>query len=174
MLILVVLDNSFRSFLVSIRINFSRRGRRFRRLFRKVGASDKLSDSNVTLATLLDISMSLPSRAWCCIIRPKTLKLIISGMDLSTAVWLLATSTYVRGVLTTRDETTTTVVQQIPTCWANKFVGPTNLLGQQFVGNLLYVVLYGFFRTVVCCCWVFSYTIGFSKNLCFWSHVVQI
>ena len=50
----------------------------------------------------------------------------------------------------------------------NKFqhVGPTNLLGQQIVGNLLYVVLYGFFRTVVCCMLLlgFFYTlIGFWK-----------
>ena len=30
------------------------------------------------------------------------------------------------------------------------------MLDQQIVGNLLYVVLYGFFRTVVCCRWVFE------------------
>ena len=72
--------------------------------------------------------------------------------------------------LETRDETTTTVVQQIPTCWANKFVGPTNLLVQQIVGNLLYVVLYGFVRTVVCCMLLlgFFYTlIGFRKIYAF-------
>ena len=40
---------------------------------------------------------------------------------------------------------------KFPTYCTNKFVGPTNLLAQQIVGNLLYVVLYGFFRTVVCC-----------------------
>ena len=53
-----------------------------------------------------------------------------------------------------RDETTTTVVQQIPTCWANKFVGPTNCwefvvccVVWVFLNCCMLYVVIGFFPT---------------------------